>query len=629
MKRLFAALVCVFSIIFGSFFFASSAVAISACDADVNQDTIVDISDYAVLVANFFKTGTNIAGDINKDGLVDISDYGVMVTYFLQSCSPAPTATLTPVPSPAGHSPTPAPSAQGNTWYQDAGNAQRTGFTTFDPGNSSNWQFVWSWNGPDSNGGTGGHFYDIGRSDTRSLLWEGRTVVGNGNVYVPALSNGVYALSKTNGGQVWKFSDNTSFKSTPAYDPGTNAVYAGAENGKVYKINASNGSLMASYSAGSPIKKSVLVVGNAVYVVTDAGDLHKILLSNMSLVWKYQGGSKATTPPSYSANKDVLVFATYDLNVHAVQNSNGSQKWKTKPTTLNGSEVVSFEGYWPVVAEQHEIVFLRLNVGMSGLWSGPGEGNRWPNTMSEIRQYLTDNPQFQNLFALDLGTGSKKFIPAVGPGGVEGVVNNGPQLWNGPVPVVKVTNDGKEVAYQHFRNGQGVTTDGRWDSHLGEMVLDNSTFSGMSAGDLRFVQTNGSMSFITDEQTPLSMANNMLFYAHWGASEGHTILDRSSTKGGSFSNPITTRKEYPIIRRIEPCGTKNASTHKTTCGMTLFDDGKYWGSPGWWTYWGVLDPPTPHRGAYSEGILPRYTYASDGIVVVEGNGGELMVFKTQ
>src|SRR5207237_644642 len=36
---------------------------------------------------------------------------------------------------------------------------------------------------------------------------------------------------------------------------------------------------------------------------------------------------------------------------------------------------------------------------------------------------------------------------------------------------------------------------------------------------------------------------------------------------------------------------------------------------------------TPASSAYSQGILPRYTYVSDGLIVVEGNGGDLFVMK--
>jgi len=73
---------------------------------------------------------------------------------------------------------------------------------------------------------------------------------------------------------------------------------------------------------------------------------------------------------------------------------------------------------------------------------------------------------------------------------------------------------------------------------------------------------------------------------------------------------------------------QEAVTHWTTCGLTLCDDGRYWNGLGWWGYWNVVDPPTPFgTGGYGDGIRPRYAYVSAGLVIVEGNGGELLVFR--
>jgi hypothetical protein len=134
--------------------------------------------------------------------------------------------------------------------------------------------------------------------------------------------------------------------------------------------------------------------------------------------------------------------------------------------------------------------------------------------------------------------------------------------------------------------------------------------------------------FISDEQNPLTMAGETVFHAHWGASESATITDRSNSKGLTYTNPIATTNHPAVIRRQAGagCGNKNTATHWTTCGLTLYNDGRYWAGPGWWTYWNMLDPPTPASSAYSDGIRPRYTYVSGNLIVVEGNGGELMVF---
>ncbi len=516
--------------------------------------------------------------------------------------------------------PQPPPASSNSEWSQDAHDAQRTGYIQEEP--EEPWTLLWTWNGPDGNGGTGGHFYNAPR--------EARTITGGANVYVPAGSSGLYALAKNDGHQVWHLS-NTQFNAVPAYDPATGYLYAGGADGQLYKINASNGTVAQTYAAGSGLNKSVLLVGNYAYVITDSGDLHKVNTSNMTRAWVYSAGSGVSTPAAYSSARGLILFATDDLDVHAIKDADGSALWRVKPTSHPAQAPYTFYGSWPVIAEQHGVVFLRLNLGMSALWSGPntgsGGGGVYPSSNADTRALLqNNNGDLENLFALNLDDGSQKFVPAVGFGGVEALDGSGnPVLQDGPMPVVKTLDNGKEVAYISFRSGQGSPNDGRWDSHLGEMVLDDNTISGLAAGDLRFVDFPKSYVNITDEQTPLTMAGNTLFQAHWGASESVHILDRQDSKGQVHDDPITGESRPAIIRRMQACSDFNPSTHWTSCGLTLYADGRYWAGPGFWVYWNAYDPPTPDRGAYSEGILPRYSYVSDGLLVVEGNGGDLIV----
>lgn len=55
-----------------------------ACNqADINQDGIVDITDYSIFVSDFFKSPpTNPRSDMNSDGIVDITDYSILVSNF-------------------------------------------------------------------------------------------------------------------------------------------------------------------------------------------------------------------------------------------------------------------------------------------------------------------------------------------------------------------------------------------------------------------------------------------------------------------------------------------------------------------------------------------------------------------
>lgn len=510
-------------------------------------------------------------------------------------------------------------------WTQEAGNAQRTGYTPTEP--LQPWALLWTWNGPDNQGGTGAHFYNAPR--------EARTVTGGCCIFVPAGSQGLYALAKEDGSVRWHVTVAT-FNATPAYHSGL--VLAGGNDGKLYKFDAATGANLGSYQAGNPLNRGILIAGDAVYTVTNGGHLHKVNISNMSAHWVYNAGSAASTGLAYSESRDVILFGTADLYVHAVHDSDGTRAWRVKPSPNAAGFPNEFKYYWPVVAEQHGIVFVRMRLDHNtGLWSYPSTGHIWPNSNAAARSYLETTPSQQNLFALDLDNGSKQFIPAVGYGGTEDLVNGEAFVVTGPVPVVKTLNNGTEVAYILFRNGQSSPPDGRWDSHMGEMVLDNTTIPGLVAGDLRFVRMgmlggNGTYSyvFITDEQNPLTMAGDTLFHAHWGASESVRITNRASNLGLNFNNPVQTSNHPPVVRRIIACGTPNFNTHWTTCGMSLYGDQRYWPSPGWWTYWNTYDPPTPpNTTAYSDGMRPRYTYVSNNLIVVEGNGGELLVFSHQ
>src|SRR6185503_11816122 len=95
---------------------------------------------------------------------------------------------------------------------------------------------------------------------------------------------------------------------------------------------ASSGAVAGTYVAGNAINKAVLLAGGSVYVLTDSGQLHKVNPATMAQVWVYAGNSTAAAPPSYSASRDAIVYCTDDLFVHAVNNSNGSQKWRVKPS---------------------------------------------------------------------------------------------------------------------------------------------------------------------------------------------------------------------------------------------------------------------------------------------------------
>lgn len=513
-----------------------------------------------------------------------------------------------------------------NDWPQDLGNAQRTGYIVESP--EWPWTFAWTWNGPDAQGGTNEHRYHQPRPHEP---WEARIAVGAGMVFAPAGELGLYALRVKDGSVAWQFTNGTC-QVAPASDAANGVVFVGTHEGVVHRLDAKTGKSLARFPAGAALNKSLLLAGAHLYALTADGVLHQLDAATLTPTWKYAAGAPAATLPAWSEKRDTVVFCTEDLQVHCVAGRDGGALWRTKPTPLQPDTGASFTGGWPVIAEERGVVFVRLAHGGvdATLWSGGGTKGKWPTNNAAIRQRLVEQPRLKNLFALRLDDGGEAFVPAVGPAGVEDLRQGKPFLRPHAFPVIR-TVEGREVAYVPWRNGdtRDPNWDGRWDSHLGELVLDDTTVPGLTAGDLRFVQfqEHGGWIHITDESCPLSMAGDTVFSAHWDVSQAARIADRSPTLGRTRVAPILTEKRPPVVRHLRLARDRvDAAAHWATGGLQLVD-GRYTDGPGWWVYANELDPPTPRRDAYSEGILPRYTFVANGHIFVQGNGGDLFVLR--
>lgn len=446
-------------------------------------------------------------------------------------------------------------------WSQHGFNAQRVSYnpaTIRTPSQSNPWQWSWSWNGPNASGGVA--------TGKKRLPRNVQPVTGDGRVYM-AHGDGVVALNAANGTVVWDRNPGGTINSTVAYDRDTNAVFVVSTNGTLYKLNAVDGATLGSHALGatSSLPLPPAIAGDRVFAGM-GGNLRAVNKQTMSQVWSYATGSTIDTPPAYSPSRDVVIVVTEDLYVHAVNNSNGTRKWRVLPPGLpppgepRGGDFAEVKRGWPVIAEEHGFVLVKLRFEWDrSLWV------TYPTDNASIRSFLQANPDHQALQVLDLDDGSKPFIANVGHAGY----GNGDYMPMGFQPAVAVKN-GKEVAYILAR---GETTyDPRWDSHLGEMVLDDNTASGFIAGYFRYLDFDGTnltdangrnSVFLTDEQPYVSAAGDFVFANHWEmAMYSLKITDRSGGFG-TYANPIKTLTTHSLVESQDAGGCNN-TTHFAT-----------------------------------------------------------------
>ncbi len=501
-----------------------------------------------------------------------------------------------------------AEAGSGNLWNQFGANPQRTHYVP--NAVSPPWRLKWIWNGSDNNGNIPAGKFALPRNS--------QPVVGGGRVYIAAGMRGVYALDGSTGRVVWNRSfPGDSILSTPAYDGATNSLYVVSRNGILYRLHAGNGTIRGQYLTGQRVDLPLPPALAGEWVYFSMGRyVHAVNKRTMSRGWRYDAGSVVETPPAYSASRNRVVVVTRSLHVHAINAITGQRVWRRKPTPLtpgnptNGTEYATASNGWPVIAEQHGLVFVRYRLHWESLWDWPSD----VDTNEEMRTLLQNNRQIQPLFALDLDTGQERFIPNVGNGGY----GDGNYLPMGPLPVIKRFPNATEVAYVVMRGNcqpqiDPGSCDSRWDSHLGEMVLDDATVPGYQAGYVRYIRNSF---FPTDEQPFLTMAGDHLLAAHWEAGLAHRIVNRSAAYGDSRHNPIPTANLPHVVvsQDVDVCGT--GFRRARFCGVGLYNTRPWPG--GFYNYWqqgAVYDQFWSEYASWVVAANTVYFVSTDGAIL--------------
>ncbi|HXF69751.1 MAG TPA: PQQ-binding-like beta-propeller repeat protein [Thermoflexus sp.] len=509
-------------------------------------------------------------------------------------------------------------------WTQHAHDAQRTSYTNqvVPPP----WRWKWVWNGPNANGGISSGKFGLPRNV--------QPVTGGGRVYIAAGSRGVFALAENdlNGDTfadvLWNTTNVGTVNSTVAYDSDTQSVFVVSTNGTLYKLNAATGTIIGQFASGasSTLPLPPAVISDRVFF-SMGNHVYAIRKTDMALIWSYNAGSQVTTPPAYSPSRNRVVVGTDDLFVHAINNTNGTQAWRVKPTVRTGpydrrgqdSLVrIEYANGWPVISESAGLVLIRLRLDYDALYYLMFP---YPSTNSAIRSFLASHPEWQNLFAVDLDDGSVPFICNI-------IYHAwGDSTWPmGPQPALKQLPNGKQVVWMPIRGGLLEMTPGNYtDSHFGEMVLDNSTVPGLQAGDIRWMNNDSpefGTRFPSDEPPNPTIAGNYLFGGHWEAGLAREIIDRSDSRG-SFENPILTRAlPHLVTSQDDPECPFNNKTHY--CPNRLVNT-RIWPA-GFYIYYGQGPVYDQYWTEYATWVVSNqtiYFVSGDGALVALEHGDPL------
>lgn len=132
----------------------------------------------------------------------------------------------------------------------------------------------------------------------------------------------------------WIFETGDMIQSSPTYFNGT--VYVGSEDGKIYAINDSDGTLKWSYTTEGPIiSKPAIYDGTTkdlVIVGSHDKNIYALNAETGALEWSYTTGGSVISDPLI--DNGVVYFGSGDMFIYALDATTGTLKWKYKTDGL-------------------------------------------------------------------------------------------------------------------------------------------------------------------------------------------------------------------------------------------------------------------------------------------------------
>ncbi|MCU4717263.1 outer membrane protein assembly factor BamB family protein [Halapricum hydrolyticum] len=174
-------------------------------------------------------------------------------------------------------------------------------------------------------------------------------VVADGIVYAGVRGNNgtLYALDATSGDEVWTSRTWAPIRSSPAVAGGV--VYVGNDFGRVYAVDAADGTdLWKVNVSDDPIRSAVVVGDETIYVADAAGVLHAI--RNEESHWSRDLGVPVDVSPA--AADGTVYVPDSDGTLHALDPEDGSERWTA---SVDGT------GTTPIVASG--VVFVGTDAG--------------------------------------------------------------------------------------------------------------------------------------------------------------------------------------------------------------------------------------------------------------------------
>ncbi|HEU4760007.1 MAG TPA: PQQ-binding-like beta-propeller repeat protein [Dehalococcoidia bacterium] len=167
----------------------------------------------------------------------------------------------------------------------------------------------------------------------------GTPVLAGGDLYFGAYDGKVYALNASDGTPVWPFTTGGPIIGGIAPDvrggqdqaTAVSTLFVGSDDGKLYALDPKDGRVKATFDAGDSIWTTPLVAGSVLYVAAVNGKLFALDSESLKPVWDrpFKADAGLVTDPVL-ADKDTVLVGGIDRTLYAVGAASGQKKWSFK-----------------------------------------------------------------------------------------------------------------------------------------------------------------------------------------------------------------------------------------------------------------------------------------------------------
>jgi outer membrane protein assembly factor BamB len=174
----------------------------------------------------------------------------------------------------------------------------------------------------------------------------------DGTIYVGANNGYLYALKGTDGSVLWKYKTGGRIASSPVVTK-NGVVFVGSADKSVYAINGTNGAKLWSYKTGGAVTSTPCIgADGSLYVGSYDGYLYALAQTSGTKLWSFQTGGPVVSSPNISSI-GILYVGSNDNCLYAIDTLSRTKLWsyttggdvQSSPALANGNVYFgSFDG---------------------------------------------------------------------------------------------------------------------------------------------------------------------------------------------------------------------------------------------------------------------------------------------